>query len=177
MKTEEGINTLILLFLSLTHSLQMRLVYLSSEVYQSHDYTLWTLEFKKKWQSDLPAWKVIFIMDGSIRSTHICRADGHLPIPKTGNQFCKDTDGSWRCMACPSVQRQVPPSRKALLLYHRVPVCTLSCFPQKYKVKNTKDTVVLDTAEYICCNGPHAGSQIPAHSKDSQPPANLLSQA
>lgn len=36
------------LFSILSHSLQMKLVYHSSEAYQSHVYTLWTLEFTKK---------------------------------------------------------------------------------------------------------------------------------
>lgn len=114
-------------FFILSHSLQMKLVYLSSEAYQSRVYTLWILEFKKKWQSDLPAWKVIYILDGAMwhwKHTHL------LSWWAPAHSHCWDTDGSWRCMACPSLQRQIRPSRKVLLLYHHVPFCTLSCLAE-----------------------------------------------
>lgn len=41
---------------------------------------------------------------------------------------------------------------------------------QNSRVKKAEDPVALDAVEYICCNGPHAESPIPAHSKKSQPP-------
>lgn len=46
-------------------------------------------------------------------------------------------------MLCPSLQRQIPPSRKVLLLYHHLPVFTLSCLPQKHRTVEWKKQKIL----------------------------------
>lgn len=153
VKNYEGINILtLLLFFILSHSLQMKLVYLSSEVYHSHDYTLWILEFKKKWQSDLPAWKIIFILDGATwhwKHTHLlswwlpAHSQSSKPI-LLGYRWQLKIRGMPITWDANSILQE---SLVALSPCASLYFIMFTSERQNSRVKKAKDTVALDAAE------------------------------
>lgn len=153
----------------------MKLVYLSSEVYQSHDYTFCILEVKKKWQPDLPAWKVIFILNGAARHWK----HKHLPSwwPPAHSQNSKPILLRYRWQLkihgvpiSAEANSTLQESFVALSPFASFYFIMFASERQKSRVKKAKRNVPLDAVEYLCGNAPHAEFLIPAHGKTSQPP-------